>query len=70
MTPFMYAGCECSLPSVILARIIELGLQRITGAFSPSDMSPPIQVWVDPSGHTPSQCFLLIDSGFAPGRSV
>ena len=66
MMAFMPAGCERSLPSLILALIIELCMQWISGAFSPLDMSPPRQVWVDPSSHPPSQCFLLLDSGFAP----
>ena len=35
MTAFMHAGCERLLPSLILALIIELGLQRISGAVSP-----------------------------------
>ena len=48
MTSFMPAGCERLLPSLILALVIELGLQRISGAFSPSDMSPciPGMTWI------------------------
>ena len=42
MTAFMHAGCECLLPSLILALVIELGLQRISGAVSLSDMFPVI----------------------------
>ena len=44
MMSFMPVGCERLLPSLVLALVIELGLQRISGAFSPSDMSPLIQV--------------------------
>ena len=62
----MPAGCERLLPSLILALVMELGLKRISGAVSLSDMCPPIQVWVDPSRQPPPQCFLLLDSGFAP----
>ena len=42
MTAFMHAGCERLLPSLILAHVIELGLQRISGAVSLSDMCPVI----------------------------
>ena len=38
MTAFMPAGCEHLLPSIILALVIELGLQGISGAVSPIDM--------------------------------
>ena len=40
MTAFMPAGCEHLLPSLILALVIELGLQGISGAVSPIDMIP------------------------------
>ena len=66
MTAFMPAGCERLLPSVILALVIELGLQGISGAVSPIDMIPAMHAWLELSGHPPSQCFLLLDSGFAP----
>ena len=48
MMAFMPAGCERLLPSLILALIIELGLQRISGAVSPSDVSPciPGMTWI------------------------
>ena len=48
MTAFMPAGCERLLPSLILALVIELGLQRISGVVSPSDMSPCIlgMTWI------------------------
>ena len=42
MTAVMHVGCERLLPSLILALVIELGLQRISGAVSPSDMFPGI----------------------------
>ena len=42
MTAFMPAGCERLLPSLILALIIELGLQGISGMVSPTDMIPTI----------------------------
>ena len=42
MTTFMHAGCEGLLPSLILVLVIELGLQRISGAVSPSEMCPII----------------------------
>ena len=42
ITAFMHAGCERLLQSLILALVIELGLQRISGAVSPSDMFPII----------------------------
>ena len=48
MTAFMPAGCERLLPSLILALGIERGLQRISGAVSPLDMSPciPGMTWI------------------------
>ena len=48
MTTFMPAGCERLLPSLILALVIELGLQRILGAVSPLDMCPCIlgMTWI------------------------
>ena len=48
MTAFVPAGCERLLPSLILALVIEVGLQRISGAVSPSDMSSCIlgMVWI------------------------
>ena len=42
MTAFMPAGCERLLPSLILALVIELGLQRISGAVSPLDI---VRMW-------------------------
>ena len=42
MTAFRHAGCEHLLPSLILALVIELGLQRILGTVSTSDMFPVI----------------------------
>ena len=42
MTAFMHAGCERLLPSLLLVLVIELGLQWISGAVSPSDMFPII----------------------------
>ena len=42
MNAFMHAECEHLLPSLILALVIELALQRISGAVSLSDMSPII----------------------------
>ena len=42
MTAFIYAGCEHLLPSLILALIIELGLQQISGVVFPLDMFPVI----------------------------
>ena len=42
MTTFMHAGCERLLPSLILVVDIEQGLQRISGAVSPSDLCPAI----------------------------
>ena len=44
MVVFIPAGCECFLPSRILALIIKLGLQWILGVFSPLDISLPIQL--------------------------
>ena len=38
MTALMPAGCERLLPSHILALVLELGLQGISGAVSPLDM--------------------------------
>ena len=38
MTAFMHAGCERLLPSLLLALVIELGLQRISGAVSLLDV--------------------------------
>ena len=48
MTAFLPAGCERLLPSLILALVIELGLQRILGAVSLSDMCPciPGMTWI------------------------
>ena len=48
MMAFMPAGCERLLPSLILALVIEVGLQRISGLVSPSDMSPciPGMTWI------------------------
>ena len=66
MTAFMPAGCESLLPLLILAVIIELGLQGIWGAVSPIDIIPAMHAGLDLSSHPPSQCFLLLDSGFAP----
>ena len=40
MTAFMPAGCERLLPSLILALVIELGLQGMSGGVSPIDMFP------------------------------
>ena len=42
MTAFMPAGCERLLPSLILALVIELGLQWISGVVSLLDMCPVI----------------------------
>ena len=42
MTAFMHAGCERLRPSLILALVIDLSLQRISGAVTPSDMFPVI----------------------------
>ena len=42
ITAFMHAGCERLLPSLILALVIELGQQWISGAVSTSDMCPVI----------------------------
>ena len=42
MTAFIHAGYERLLPSLILALVIELGLQRISGVVSLSDMFPTI----------------------------
>ena len=38
MTAFMHTGCERLLLSLILALVIELGLQQISGVVSLSDM--------------------------------
>ena len=48
MTAFMPAGCERLLTSLILTLVIELGLQRMSGAVSPSDISPYIlgMTWI------------------------
>ena len=48
MTAFMPVGCERLFPSLILARVIELGLRRISDAVSSSDMSPciPDMTWI------------------------
>ena len=42
ITAFIHAGCARLLPSLILALVMELVLQRISGAVSPSDMFPVI----------------------------
>ena len=42
MTAFMPAGCKCLLPSLILARVIELHLLWNSGAVSLSDKCPCI----------------------------
>ena len=70
MSVIMPAGCERLLTSRILVLMIELGLQFISGAVSTSDMSPPIQIRLDPWSHPPSLYFLHLDSGFASWRLV
>ena len=40
MTAFIAAGCERLWPSLILALVIERGLQGISGAVSPIAMNP------------------------------
>ena len=48
MTAFLPAGCERLLPSLILALVIELSLQGISGTFSASDINPhiPGRPWI------------------------
>ena len=60
MMAFMPAGCACLLPSLILALVIELGLQRISGAVSPSYMCPciPGMTWIlRATLHLSASCF-------------
>ena len=58
MIAFMHAGCERLLPSLILALVIELGLQQISGAVSPLDMCPVILGMIG-SFEPPSMSVLL-----------
>ena len=66
MTAFMHAGCERVLPLLILALVIELCLQRISGAVSPSDMFPIILGMTGSFEPPFISVLLLLDSGFAP----